>query len=69
MSKQWRQRSAVGPGPDDGTEDLREWRWRAYTDHLLDMGYDLAAAQSASDESSLRRDSGGADSRGSQPIR
>lgn len=26
---------------DDGPDSLREWRWRSYTDHLEDLGYDL----------------------------
>lgn len=69
MSKPWRERRAAGWSSEDRPEDLREWRWRSYTDHLLDMGYDLAAGQSASDESSLRREAGRADSPGSQLVR
>lgn len=26
---------------DDGPDSLREWRLRAYMDHLEDLGYDL----------------------------
>ena len=26
---------------EDGPDALREWRWRSYTDHLEDLGYDL----------------------------
>ena len=26
---------------DDSPEAMREWRWRAYRDHLEDLGYDL----------------------------
>ncbi len=26
---------------DDGPDSLREWRWRSYTEHLEDLGYDL----------------------------
>jgi hypothetical protein len=25
----------------DGSDTLREWRWRGYRDHLEDLGYDL----------------------------
>jgi len=25
----------------DSDEDLAAWRWRNYTDHLCDLGYDL----------------------------
>lgn len=27
--------------PDDAPDAMREWRWRSYTDHLEDLGYDL----------------------------
>ena len=26
---------------DDAPDAMREWRWRSYTDHLEDLGYDL----------------------------
>ena len=26
---------------EDAPDALREWRWRSYTDHLEDLGYDL----------------------------
>ena len=26
---------------EDNPDSLREWRWRSYTDHLEDLGYDL----------------------------
>lgn len=33
----------VGPGLGDGfePEQAGEWRWRNYTDHLGDLGYEL----------------------------
>jgi hypothetical protein len=34
----------VGAGVDDTTDDVREWRWRNYTDHLTDLGYELHGA-------------------------
>lgn len=30
---------------DDGPEAMREWRWRCYTDHLEDLGYDLDSGE------------------------
>lgn len=27
--------------PHDAPDAMREWRWRSYTDHLEDLGYDL----------------------------
>lgn len=26
---------------DDSAQAMREWRWRAYRDHLEDLGYEL----------------------------
>lgn len=37
-------RSAT-PTSQDADEAMREWRWRCYTDHLRDMGYDLDGGQ------------------------
>lgn len=30
-------------GPRAGEESLETWRWRSYTAHLADLGYDLDA--------------------------
>lgn len=30
---------------DDDPDAMREWRWRSYTDHLEDLGYDLDGGQ------------------------
>jgi len=29
---------------------MREWRWRSYTDHLRDIGYDLDGGEAMADE-------------------
>lgn len=38
------------PRRADGAESLREWRFRAYLDHLEDLGYDLDGGGDPSDE-------------------
>jgi hypothetical protein len=38
MTHVWKPDSEPG---DDAPDALREWRWRSYTDHLEDLGYDL----------------------------
>ena len=37
------------PQPDTGAE----WRWRNYTEHLSDLGYDLGNGSAAADEDPL----------------
>lgn len=41
-----RARAAPQPSADPGVDpdELEEWRWRNYTEHLIDLGYDLHGA-------------------------
>ncbi len=43
--------------PVADSDDAREWRWRNYTDHLMDLGYELhgASADGVPDPSELGR--------------
>lgn len=34
---------------DDSPDSMREWRWRAYCDHLKDLGYELDSGAGADD--------------------
>jgi len=43
--------NAMPMGTDDSRDALREWRWRAYRDHLEDLGYDLEGGAAADPES------------------
>lgn len=54
-------RSLAAASHDDGAEAMREWRWRCYTDHLEDMGYDLEGGEPSADEVPGRHGGGGPD--------
>ena len=49
MSDRW-DGSAAAWRRDDGADAMREWRWRSYTDHLQDMGYELDGGDLGPDE-------------------
>jgi hypothetical protein len=48
----------------DSTEPIGELRWRAYLDHLEDLGYDLEGGTDGGDHATTRADmpSGGSSS-------
>jgi len=48
-------RGATPPRETNRPDSGAEWRWRNYTDHLLDLGYDLGDGSAADDD-----DAGGA---------
>jgi hypothetical protein len=48
MNSMRQDRATTSPAPD-GRDDLREWRWRSYLDHLEDLGYDLGLASAPDD--------------------
>ena len=33
--------TSLSVGPIADSADARDWRWRNYTDHLIDLGYEL----------------------------
>ena len=49
MRARWNESSVAGRN-EDGSDAMREWRWRSYLDHLQDMGYDLHGGEPAPDE-------------------
>jgi hypothetical protein len=49
MSSTPHDRSGMPSGQDGARDDLREWRWRSYLDHLEDLGYDLGTGQRANE--------------------
>ena len=36
--------------PGNDGDDLSAWRWRNYTEHLADLGYDLHGGTAANDD-------------------
>ena len=49
MRSGWNESSVAGRH-EDGTDAMREWRWRSYLDHLQDMGYDLDGGEPGPEE-------------------
>ena len=37
----------------DSAQSIQEWRWRAYRDHLEDLGYDLDGGSGATGEAAV----------------
>ncbi len=48
----WSDRRTASAGHEDAPDAMREWRWRSYTDHLQDLGYDLDGGMWTPDERS-----------------
>ena len=67
MGGRWKDASAAGQRQDDGLDAMREWRWRSYTDHLQDMGYDLDGGEATVEETPIG-DAAAARDRGSLGI-
>jgi hypothetical protein len=51
VRSEWTDWPLRAPVLEDAAEAVREWRWRCYTDHLRDLGYDLDGGQLREEES------------------